>query len=153
MKTILVASALALGGTPVVAHANPSQTARTGELAELEFTPGSASLGLTSTLGVGKIAAWAKANPDALVVLDGHADHTGPAPANVALSLRRAQTVRDQLVELGLDPDQIVIAAYGESGPQRGTNRTVVAWGTRAGMNAIISRTMSRGNAVLWTSG
>lgn len=47
----------------------------------------------------------------------GHADTAGPADYNRDLSLRRAQNVRDALVERGVDADRISIAARGESEP------------------------------------
>lgn len=47
----------------------------------------------------------------------GHADTAGPADYNRDLSLRRAQNVRDALVERGVDADRISVAARGESEP------------------------------------
>jgi len=146
----LVGLAVALAASPALAQPEISQHPRIGQLAELTFEPGSAELriGLDNKLGL--IAAWAKENPEGHIVLDGHADERGPAVANVRLSLQRAQAVRRQLVMLGIDPDQIVLVAYGEHEPRPG--RRVVAWATRSGLNAIVARTMARrGDAVIWT--
>jgi outer membrane protein OmpA-like peptidoglycan-associated protein len=52
-------------------------------------------------------------------VLDAHADSRGTDPYNVALSIRRAEAVRDELIALGVDPDDIVLAANGEDAPRR----------------------------------
>ena len=142
---LLIAISLTTAGS---VHAQPS-SAHTGQLAELHFDRGSSELPLAARertqLKLGKIAAWAREHPDGLVVVDGHADRAGRHPANVRLSLSRAQAVRDELVAYGIDPDQIVIAAYGDAGPK---NRVVV-WGTRAGMGAVVTRTMRRGHAVI----
>jgi hypothetical protein len=54
-------------------------------------------------------------------VLDAHADSRGTEPYNVALSIRRAEAVRDQLVASGVAASDIVIAANGEDAPRRGT--------------------------------
>jgi outer membrane protein OmpA-like peptidoglycan-associated protein len=150
MKTpLLIAISLTMAGT-VVAHPN---TAHTGLLAELHFHRGSAELPMTARertqSKLARIAAWALENPDALVVLDGHADRAGRHPENVRLSLARAHAVRDRLLASGVNPEQIVIAAFGGAGPQ---NRVVV-WGTRAGMDAVVSRTLRRGHAVIRNAG
>lgn len=67
------------------------------------------------------------------VLLVGHADNQGSNQYNYALSLRRAVTISNILVELGVDPEQIVIEARGDSEPiannaileQRKKNRRV----------------------------
>jgi len=150
----LVGLAVALAATPALAQPEISQHPRLGQLAELTFEPGSAELRVGLDNKLGQIAAWAKENPEGHVVLDGHADERGPMAANVRLSLERAQAVRRQLVMLGIDPEQIVLVAYGETVP-RGESRPgrrVVVWGTRSGLNAIVARTMARrGDAVIWT--
>ena len=148
MKIALAALAVALAATPVIAQPNNSQHPRVGQLAELKFKTGSAELALDVEPELAAVATWARQNPDGLVVLDGHADARGRSTRNVRLSLRRAHAVRQQLVASGVEPDQLVIAAYGEDGPAR---RKVVIWGTRAGMDAVIARTLSRGHAVIWS--
>jgi hypothetical protein len=148
MRTaLLIAICLSAG----VVSAQPTN-ARVGQLAELRFERGSSELSPsardTTQRSLGSVAAWALENPDGMIVIDGHADRTGTTPANVRLSLQRAESVRDELVDdYGLDPDQIVIAAYG--GHQ--ARQQVVIWGTRAGMDAIITRTMQKGHAVMWS--
>lgn len=49
--------------------------------------------------------------------VQGHADRRGPMPYNEALSRRRAQAVKDYLVDQGLPPRLIEIEAYGETRP------------------------------------
>jgi len=48
----------------------------------------------------------------------GHADSAGSEEYNLALSLRRAEAVRDALVAGGVSVDLIVIARRGESDPE-----------------------------------
>ncbi len=47
----------------------------------------------------------------------GHADTMGDEEANVALSLRRAQAVKQLLVEAGVDESTVDISSHGESNP------------------------------------
>lgn len=54
------------------------------------------------------------ANPDINVAVEGHTDSVGEDDFNLALSLRRAETVRDLLTDVGLDTDRINVIAHGE---------------------------------------
>ena len=65
--------------------------------------------------------AWliaAEQGPMDRVEIEGYADSTGPEAYNVELSLRRARSVRDFLVEeLGIDRSALSVVAYGEAYP------------------------------------
>jgi outer membrane protein OmpA-like peptidoglycan-associated protein len=97
----------------------PPAAAQVGRLARVEFSPGSAAI---AEQRLDDVVAWAAENPDGLIVLDGHAGHR----EDVRLSLDRAKAVRDRLVKAGVDPDQIVIAVFGNA-----AERSVVVWGER----------------------
>ena len=49
-----------------------------------------------------KIAEHLKQNPEAILVVTGHTDDTGPERVNRKLSLTRARWIREQLVKLGV---------------------------------------------------
>jgi outer membrane protein OmpA-like peptidoglycan-associated protein len=49
------------------------------------------------------------------VRIDGHADATGAAETNLSLSQRRAESVRDYLVSLGVSPSLFVVQGFGSS--------------------------------------
>jgi OOP family OmpA-OmpF porin len=51
------------------------------------------------------------------VVITGHTDNVGAADYNMKLSLQRAESVRDYLVGLGLDPAKIEVKGEGMSNP------------------------------------
>jgi len=51
------------------------------------------------------------------VVVAGHADSIGEENYNVSLSEHRAYTVRDALIANGINPDSLVIKAFGENKP------------------------------------
>jgi OOP family OmpA-OmpF porin len=151
----LIACAFVLLGPPAAAQA-PPRPPRIGQLAELAFDAGSTHLSAKDRLAsqLGAVATWSQTHHDGLVVLDGHSDSSGSPARNLKLSLLRAQAVRDELVALGVDPDVIVIAAYGDAVPSgRGAaaDRRVVVWGTCAGMRAVVARTTVPGHAVVWT--
>ena len=74
-----------------------------------------------------------KQNPEAILVVTGHTDDTGPERVNRKLSLTRARWIREQLVKLGVGEDRITIrgvahdepVASGKSSKARKKNRRV----------------------------
>ena len=52
------------------------------------------------------------------IVVIGHTDRVGSVPYNDALSLRRAERVRDELVKLGIPRARISVAGRGEREPE-----------------------------------
>jgi peptidoglycan-associated lipoprotein len=58
-----------------------------------------------------------KANPTYNVLIEGHADERGTTEYNLALGQRRAQTAKDYLVSLGVDPNRIDVISFGEERP------------------------------------
>jgi len=47
----------------------------------------------------------------------GYTDNTGDAALNLALSQKRAESVREALIKYGADPDMLVAKGYGEANP------------------------------------
>ena len=68
-------------------------------------------------VNVYNIAQWMKSNPDQNVAIVGYADKdTGTAKYNMGLSERRANAVKDVLVnKYGINPDRLSIQAEGSS--------------------------------------
>ena len=62
-------------------------------------------------------AAALRANPNVSLRIDGHADERGSVEYNLALSLRRANAVREFLAGAGLDAGRFEVAAFGEERP------------------------------------
>ncbi len=56
----------------------------------------------------------------AVLEIEGHADGSGSDAYNRDLSLRRAEAIRDWLVENGVAPERLRVAARGESAPVEG---------------------------------
>jgi peptidoglycan-associated lipoprotein len=62
-------------------------------------------------------AAALRANPNVTLRIEGHADERGSVEYNLALSLRRANAVREYLTGAGLDASRFEVAAFGEEQP------------------------------------
>jgi peptidoglycan-associated lipoprotein len=78
-------------------------------------------------------AAILRSNPGLQVRVDGHADERGSTEYNLALSQRRAETVRDFLAGYGIAATRISTIPYGEERPRvEGTGESVWAQNRRA---------------------
>jgi len=64
---------------------------------------------------VKEAAATAKAGGNARITCTGHTDTAGPANYNMALSLRRAASVKTALVKQGIAANQIAVVGRGEN--------------------------------------
>ena len=49
-----------------------------------------------------------------IILIEGHTDHVGDFKANVALSIKRVEKIRDLMVQMGVHDDQISVVGYGE---------------------------------------
>lgn len=63
------------------------------------------------------MAEFLKQYPDTRIELHGFASPVGGSQHNLALSQRRAQQVRQQLLQYGIQGDRVSILAYGDSNP------------------------------------
>lgn len=80
-----------------------------------------------------KQARWLKKNQDRKLVVEGHCDSRGTEEYNLALGSRRAQSVKDFLVDAGVDASQIATVSYGEERPAvEGDNEDAWAQNRRA---------------------
>lgn len=64
-----------------------------------------------------KQAAWLKQFPGVTVVIEGHCDERGTREYNLALGERRANSHKDYLISLGVDPNRIETISYGKERP------------------------------------
>ncbi len=56
-------------------------------------------------------------NPSTSVILEGHGDERGSRESNLALGERRAKAVKQQMLLLGANSNQIRLVSYGEERP------------------------------------
>lgn len=93
-------------------------------LDDLSFDTGSANLGEGSFASLADLAAWLQDSPDRHVTLVGHTDAEGALSANIALSRRRAESVRGRLVQVyGVPGAQVTAEGVGYLAP-RASNAT-----------------------------
>ena len=66
-----------------------------------------------------RIAAVLVSHPDQKVEVNGHACVLGKPAYNKKLAMRRAQAVANQLIELGVKPEQMIVQSLGDDVPYR----------------------------------
>jgi peptidoglycan-associated lipoprotein len=77
---------------------------------------------------VKKLADLIKNNPANYTVrIEGNCDEWGTEEYNYALGLKRANTLKDALIKLGVDPKKLTIISYGELNPVC-TEHTKACW-------------------------
>ena len=62
-------------------------------------------------------AEWLRENYDATVTIECHCDERGTNEYNLALGDRRAESAKDFLSDLGIDPSRLSTISYGEERP------------------------------------
>ncbi len=86
-------------------------------LEPIQFDDGSATIRPESIETLDRAVAILEADPEARVEIGGHTDDVGPADGNQRLSVRRAEAVRDYLIEAGIDEGRMTAVGYGEEQP------------------------------------
>lgn len=67
---------------------------------------------------VDRLVAELKEHPDEMVQIAGHTCSVGPEEYNDDLSKRRANAIREYLINQGVEPDRVYAAGYGERDPK-----------------------------------
>ena len=92
------------------------------ELRDIHFHSGKAVIRPGDEKILDANAAWLRANPGHLVLIEGHSDKRGTTNRknefNLDLGERRAQAAMNYLVAQGVHPSRIIILSYGEERPQ-----------------------------------
>lgn len=86
-------------------------------LQTINFGYDQASLSSEARRTLADNAEWIKSNPEITVQIEGHADSRGSVEYNLALGERRAQSVKDYLLTLGIDAKRLTIISYGKEKP------------------------------------
>ncbi len=86
-------------------------------LSDAFFVLDSAQIGDDSKSALQKDGDWMKRWAGTKVMVEGHADSRGTAEYNLALGERRASTVRDYLVNLGVGANRITVVSKGKESP------------------------------------
>ena len=72
-------------------------------------------------------AAYLKANPNQLVLIEGHCDERGTSEYNLALGERRAKAAMNYLVSSGVEASRITTISYGKERPSC-TEKNEACW-------------------------
>lgn len=93
-------------------------------IGDVLFATGKANLSQGANRSVGKLADFLKKNPNRNVLIEGHTDSVGDDDYNLALSRRRADSVKDNLMGNGIEASRITTVGYGEKFPLAGNDTT-----------------------------
>lgn len=83
-------------------------------LQSVKFEYDSATLTTDTRRQLAENAEWIKSNSKTTVQVEGHCDSRGSVEYNLALGERRAKSVKNYLVSLGIDSKRLTIISYGE---------------------------------------
>jgi outer membrane protein OmpA-like peptidoglycan-associated protein len=107
----------------------------------LQFATGAADLTEGRYDSLAALADWLQTNPDKTIALVGHTDASGSLDANIAISRRRAASVRVRLIEAyGIPASQIEAQGVGYLSP-RDTNLTEEGRTNNRRVEAILTST------------
>lgn len=101
--------AIAAGPTPAAAGPTPKIT--------IKFESNRLDLSPTSQADLHLLVVTMSGDPTLKVEIGGHTDNVGNAMTNVEVSVKRATTVGNYLVKLGIPSDRIIIQGYGSAKP------------------------------------
>lgn len=82
-------------------------------------------------------ADWLNQNPGVSLRVEGNCDERGTREYNLALGARRANSVRDFLVGLGVDPSRISTISYGKDRPLDPASNEL-AWATNRNAHTFV---------------
>jgi outer membrane protein OmpA-like peptidoglycan-associated protein len=84
---------------------------------DILFDSGKANLKSAANQNISKLAAILKKYPENVITIKGYTDNTGSEATNAALSERRAESVKNQLVAGGVPSNTISVVGMGPANP------------------------------------
>lgn len=97
------------------------------------------TLNSDSQATLNKVAEFLKGNQAVVVQVEGHCDERGSIEYNLALGERRAQSVKNYLVQLGVDAARLPTISYGEEKPvEQGHDES--AWSKNRRAEFVVSK-------------
>ncbi len=86
-------------------------------LGDISFATGEAKLKDSTRTEIAQLVDFLKQYPEHTIRVEGHTDNRGSAAFNKKLSLQRAQSVADALIQAGIPAGRIHTVGYGEEHP------------------------------------
>ncbi len=115
----LIDSTWAEGDTPMDGTRFETLTRVTdaGEFLPVYFDYDAYNIPAGEAAKIASVAELLRINPAIVLVVEGHCDERGTNEYNMSLGEYRAQSVRDQLIALGVSAARIQTSSYGEERP------------------------------------
>ena len=88
-----------------------------GWIRDVFFDFDASTLGSEARLALESTGQFLRDRPELDLVIEGHTDERGTQQYNLALGDRRANSARDYLVSLGINPSRVRTVSYGEERP------------------------------------
>ncbi|MCB1114022.1 MAG: OmpA family protein [Chlamydiia bacterium] len=66
---------------------------------------------------IAAISNYMRNHPNTYLFIEGHCDQRGPEAYNLSLGAKRANAVRNELVQMGVNPDNLFTISYGKERP------------------------------------
>ncbi len=120
---------LALGLTVAAASASVAQD---DDRILIYFDSGSAEISPSEIEKLDLAARTFRAGDPLVMFVTGTADRTGPADGNLALSVDRAATVADALIDRGIPAERLFVVGKGEAEVRVQTDDNIAEQGNRA---------------------
>ena len=101
-----------------VIEINPIVSGASYTIDDILFETNSSKIIESSKLVINGFANWLKENKSVKVEIQGHTDDVGADEANMALSMDRAFSVMEYLLQLSIDSERLSFKGYGETSPK-----------------------------------
>jgi peptidoglycan-associated lipoprotein len=119
--------------TPMSFDAQGSDSGKISGLETIHFEYDKAALSSATKKTLQGNADWMKNHAKVNIQIEGHCDARGSIEYNLSLGERRAKTVKDYMVSLGLSEKRISIISYGKEKPvASGDSESAMAKNRRA---------------------
>jgi peptidoglycan-associated lipoprotein len=112
---------------PAPAPAPPKEYRSNAALNQIFFAFDKADIRPEGAKTLTASAAYLKANPNQLVLIEGHCDERGTSEYNLALGERRAKAAMNHLVANGVEASRITTISYGKERPSC-TEKNEACW-------------------------
>jgi peptidoglycan-associated lipoprotein len=127
------------GAAATGARPAPSEFAPVGDLVDIHFDFDKYAIRSRDAEILQANARWLRANPNALVLIEGHCDERGTDEYNLSLGDRRAKATIEYLVAQGVAAARMTTISYGKERPQC-TEHNEACWSKNRRAHFLVKR-------------